>query len=52
MPLAHRVEAEGVYEATLQTPAVGRWDSDLVWPTAINRGRGQLPFPPTHTFPH
>ena len=27
---------------------IGRWDSDLVWPATINRGGGQLAFPPTH----
>jgi hypothetical protein len=36
MPLAHReVEAEGVHEPTMRTPAIGRRDSDLVWPAAI-----------------
>jgi hypothetical protein len=53
MPLAHReVEAEGVHEPTMRTLAISRWDSDLVWPTAINRGGAQLAFPPAHTpFP-
>ena len=49
MPLAHRqVEAEGVYEATVRTPAIGRRDSDLMRPAAINRGSGELAFPPAH----
>ena len=49
LPLAHReVEAEGVHEPTVRPPAIGRWDSDLVWPASINRGGGQLAFPPTH----
>jgi hypothetical protein len=53
MPLAHReIEAEGVHEPTVRTPAIGRWDSDLVWPAEINRGGGQLACPSTHTFPH
>jgi hypothetical protein len=28
--------------------AVGRWDSDLVWPAAINCGGSEFAFPPTH----
>jgi hypothetical protein len=32
MPLAHgEVEAEGVHEPAMRTPAIGRWDSHLVW---------------------
>src|SRR6516162_5833938 len=49
MALAHReVEAEGIHEPTVRTPAIGRRDSDLVWPATINRGGGQFAFPPTH----
>jgi hypothetical protein len=28
--------------------AVGRWDSDLMWPAAINCGGSEFAFPPTH----
>ena len=39
MPLAHReVEAEGIHESTMRARALGRWERDLVWPAAINRG--------------
>jgi hypothetical protein len=49
MPLAHReVEAEGVHEPIMRTPAIGRRDSDLVWPAAIDRGGSQLAFPAAH----
>ena len=41
MPLAHRqVEAEGFHEPAVRTGAVGRRDSDLMRPAAINSGRG------------
>jgi hypothetical protein len=44
--------AEGVHEPTVRTPAIGRWDRDLVWPATINRRRGQLALPPTHGPSH
>jgi hypothetical protein len=48
-PLAHReVEAEDVHEPTMRTSAIGRRDSDLVWPAAIDRGGSQLAFPAAH----
>src|ERR1700730_4401702 len=32
----------------MRTPAIGRRDSDLVWPAAIDRGGSQLAFPAAH----
>ena len=49
MPLAHReVKAERIHVSTMRALAIGRWDRDLVWPAAINRGGAQLAFPPNH----
>ena len=53
MPLAHReVEAEGVHEPTMRASAIGRRDSDLVWPATIDRGGGKLPFLRPTDLPH
>jgi hypothetical protein len=53
MPLARReVKAERIHEAAMRAHALDRWDRDLVWPAAINRGGAQLAFPPNMGFPH
>ena len=39
-------QAQGVSTQPCAPLAIDRWDSDLVWPAAINRGGGQFAFPP------
>jgi hypothetical protein len=49
MPFAHRkVEAEGIHESAERTSAFSRRDSDLMWPAAINRGRGKFALSSAH----
>ena len=52
MAFAHRkVEAEGIHESAERTSAFSRRDSDLMWPAAINRGRGKFALGPLNS-PH
>jgi hypothetical protein len=49
VPLAHRqVEAEGIDEPAVRTPAFGCRECDLMRPAAINRGGSKLALPPAH----
>ena len=49
MAFAHRkVEAEGIHESAERTSAFSRRDSDLMWPAAINRGRGEFALSSAH----
>ena len=49
MPFADRkVEAKRFHETTVRAHALGRWNRDLVWPAAVNRGGAQLAFSLAH----